>query len=136
MGMCVCVVCMCAGRDGNVDAVRSWVASGANINVEDHFRDTPLMFASEYLHAECVAEMLRLGADARRVNNDGWTALHKVAVYADRRGDGGGVVRLLIAAECDAAVRHNDSHTAVELARTRGVGWATKFEGWIAAAMA
>ena len=28
--------------------------------------------------SECVAEMLRLGADARRVDNCGCTALHKV----------------------------------------------------------
>mgnify|MGYP000902626686 CR=1 FL=1 len=139
--MCV-RVCddVCAGVDGNVDAVRSWVASGADINVVDKYGNTPLMFASQGLRSECVAEMLRLGADARRVNNDGRTALHLTA-SADRGGDGGGVVRQLVAAGCDAAVRDNDGHTAVELARTwhgaRAIAeWATVFEGWVAAAMA
>ena len=136
--MFVCCDDVCAGRDGNVDAVRSWVASGADINVVSTDGTTPLMCASLGLHTECVAEMLRLGADARRVDNDGWTALHHVAAYAFRRGDGVGVVRQLVAAGCDAAVRDNDGGTAVGRARTRygGAEWATVFEGWVAAAMA
>ena len=135
--MCV-RVCddVCAGDDGNVDAVRSWVASGADINVVDEFGSTPLMLVSRWLLTECVAEMLRLGADARRVDNNGFTALHWVAEGADGGGDGGGVVRQLVAAGCDAAVRDNDGRTAVELARTyAGTKWA-EIEGWVAAAMA
>ena len=135
--MFVCCDDVCAGLDGNVDAVRSWVASGADINVVDKNGTTPLMFASRGLHSECVAEMLRLGADARRVNDFGWTALHRVALSPSRHGDGVGVFRQLVAAGCDAAVRDNDGHTAVELARTRyGAEWATVIEGWVAAAMA
>ena len=109
-----------AGGDGNVDAVRSWVASGADINVVDGFGVTPLMLASNYHRAECVAEMLRLGADARRVNNDGSTALHLVARRGHDDGGGAEVVRLLVAAGCDAAVRVNDGCTAVEFARHGG----------------
>ena len=105
---------MCAGRDGNVDAVRSWVASGADINVVDEFGNTPLMEASLWFHSECVAEMLRLGADARRVNNNGRTALHYVATTLfSRLRDEVGVVRQLVAAGCDAAVRDNRGRTAV-----------------------
>ena len=125
-----------AGYDGIVDAVRSWVASGADINVVNERGGTPLMWASRWHHAECVAEMLRLGADARHVNDSGWTALHRVA----SGGDGGGgaeVVRLLVAAGCDAAVRDNDGLTAVEFARRQGGDeWGQKVEGWVAAAMA
>ena len=49
--MCV-RVCddVCAGAYGNVDAVRSWVASGADINVVDVLGNTPLMLASRKLH--------------------------------------------------------------------------------------
>ena len=137
--MCV-RVCddVCAGWGGNVDAVRSWVASGADINVVDEDGFTPLIFASQWLHTECVAEMLRLGADARRVDNDGWTALHRIAAFAFRHRDAAeGVVRQLVAAGGDAAVRDNRGRTAVELARTEhGAEWATVIEGWVAAAMA
>ena len=124
--------------DGNVDAVRSWVASGADINVVDERGVTPLMEASRWHHAECVAEMLRLGADARRVANDGRTALHRVADRGRDRGGGAEVVRLLVAAGCDAAVRENEGRTAVELAQITWGGdeWGRKIEGWVAAAMA
>ena len=94
------------------------------------------MEASRCHRAECVAEMLRLGADARLVDNRGWTALHWVAL---RGSDGGGaaeVVRLLVAAGCDAAVRDNYGRTAVEFARDCGDEWGREVEGWVAAAMA
>ena len=121
---------------GLIDVVRSWVASGADINVVDEGGDTPLMVASRYHHAECVAEMLRLGADARRIEKNGRTALHWVA--SGVRGGGGGaqVVRLLVAAGCDAAVRDNDGRTVVEHARTRHDDvWAAIVEKWVAAAL-
>ena len=122
---------------GNVDAARSWVASGADINMVTVNGTTPLMWASHNLHAECVAEMLRLGADARHVNTIGRTALHEVARDSVGPGDGGEVVRLLAAAGCDAAVRDSDGRTAAELGRDlNGAEWATVFEGCVAASMA
>ena len=123
-----------------VDVVRSWVASGADINVVDKHGSTPLMLASCcHCAAECVAEMLRLGADARRVDNNGMTALHWVAGCGSDGGGGAEVVRLLVAAGCDAAVRNNDGRTAVEYARHTWDGgdeWGREVEGWVAAAMA
>ena len=118
--------------------MRSWVASGADINVVNEYGNTPLMAASCCHRAECVAEMLRLGADARRVDNRRMTALHRVAELGRDLG-GAEVVRLLVAAGCDAAVRDNNGRTAVEYARrTFGGGdeWGREVEGWIAAAMA
>ena len=126
-----------AGCDGTVDAVRSWVASGADINVVDEHGATPLMMAARWGQTDCVAEMLRLGADSRRVDQDGWTALHSVACSGGLFGGGAEVVRLLVAAGCDAAVRDNNGRTAVEYARYGwGDEWGRKVEGWVAAAMA
>ena len=125
-----------AGRSGNVAAVRSWVASGADINVLDVIGGTPLMLASRYHHAECVAELLRLGADVHHTNHGGETALHEVA-WRDRDGDEGAeVVRLLVAAGCDAAARDIQSCTAVECANIRSPEWSAKLAGWISAAVA
>ena len=99
-----------AGFTGNVDAVRSWVASGADINVAA-LGVTPLMWASFIQHAECVAELLRLGADATRVDNAGRTALHLFSERGREESEGMEVVRLLVAAGCDAAACDNDGNT-------------------------
>ena len=127
-----------AGWHGNVDVVRSWVASGADINVVDKRGETPLMVASCHhnYRAECVAEMLRLGADPRRANVPGWTPLHGVARRTIDFGGGAEVVRLLVAAGCDAALREKYGRTAVELAMRCGDEWGRVVEGWVAAAMA
>lgn len=127
----------CAGGTASANVVRSWAASGADINVVDTRGETPLMRATFYEIVECVAELLRLGADARCVNNCGETALHVLAHQGHDAGGGAEVVRLLVAAGCDAAVRDNDGRTAVELARhLRGAEWGREVEGWVAAAMA
>ena len=122
----------CAAADNYVDAVCSWVASGANVNAVTDFGTTPMMMASMPHHASFVAELLRLGADARRVNSNGWTALHWVA---RRRGEGGGeVVKLLLAAGCDPTLRDNNDRTAVELAtHTVGPEWGAEFAQWVVA---
>ena len=117
--------------------MRCWVASGAKVNVADELGNTPLMVAARCLQLECVAEMLRLGADPRRVENLGRTALHWVAVNADRRGDGRGVVRLLVEAGCDAAVRDAGGRTAADVARDyNGAEWGAKFDEWVNSALA
>jgi ankyrin repeat protein len=89
-----------------------------------------------------VAELLRLGADARRLNNRGQTALHQVARRNGNLEGGAEIVRLLVAAGCDAAVRDNYGLTAVEEARKTAFYrandpvWGPMFERWVAAAMA
>ena len=103
-----------------------------------------MMKASHCNHAECVAEMLRLGADARRVDNRGRTALHWVAASGRDLGEGAEVVRLLVAAGCDAAVRDNLGRTAIEVARINALAlsndvnnvWVRKVEAWVEAALA
>jgi hypothetical protein len=100
--------------------------------------------------------MLRLGADARRVDNDGKTALQRVGVLGSRGRGGAEVVRLLVAVGCDVrcvtttasllssthgasvmcGVRDKLGRTAVEFARgCGGDEWLRKVEGWAAAAM-
>ncbi len=133
-----------AASDGLIEAVRSWVASGVDIDTVNEDGDTPLMLASGNFHAACVADMLHLGADVRRVNNDGSTPLHHVAERgADGVGDWQGVVRLLVAAGCDVMARDNHGYTAVMAATPlitfildgREVGgnreWAAQFAGLV-----
>ena len=126
-----------AGEVGNVDAVRSWVASGADINVVDANGTTPLMKASGSHRADIVAEMLRLGADARRVSITGLTALHHFAGSSREVLGEGDIVRLLVAAGCDPAARDNDGRTAVDFGGGYGRDeWSAAVEAWVAAAVA
>lgn len=123
-----------AAEAGNAEAVRLWVASGASVDSMNMARGTPLMIASNWQHAECVAEMLRLGADATRANKYGRTALHHVARRGSDRG-GREVVRLLVAAGCDPEARDTSGNTAQEHAYTHhGDHWGYTIASWIRAA--
>jgi hypothetical protein len=125
-----------AGMANNVEAVRSWVVSGADVNVTDTCGLTPMMWASMHACSHSIAEMLRLGADVRRVDSIGCTSLHLVAT-ANRKdaAAAAAVVRMLVAAGCDPAVRDHDNRTVVEFARViDGDVWATTVDGWIAGA--
>ena len=96
---------------------------------------SPLAYAAKQLFTECLAEMLRLGADPRHANSYGWTALHWVAAGGDRGGDGRGVVRMLVGAGCDAAAPAEDGRTAAEVASDlHGARWAATFNAWVAEA--
>ena len=66
--------CRCADVYGSIAVVRAWVASGTDVNVADADGDTALMEYARCNKPEYVAEMLRLGADTHRVNNNGLTA--------------------------------------------------------------
>ena len=149
---CVCSLCVgvrvcgcCAVRGGAafhgmVAPVRSWVASGADINVLNVFRSTPLMLAAWNHHTPCVAELLRLGADARRSDLTGRTALHWLAAgrHFVARGDAedAEVVRLLVAGGCGAEVRGKGGLTAVEVATRCGQQWGHLVGKWVAATTA
>jgi ankyrin repeat protein len=52
-------------RSGNIEAIRSWIASGADVNVVNEHKKTPLMFACLYLKEGSVVELLRLGANVK-----------------------------------------------------------------------
>ena len=106
-----------AGYDGNITAARLWVAGGADINVVDDVGRTPLMTAVSIHEPPIVVEMLRLGANPRHVSKFGETPLHWVAWRGrDYQRSAGEVVRLLVAAGCDPAVRDNHGRTAHDLA--------------------
>jgi len=53
-----------AAMGGDVHTIRKLVEAKANIRVKSHYDDTALSLAAEYLQADAVRELLRLGAKA------------------------------------------------------------------------
>lgn len=72
----------CAARRNNVEAIRSWVASGTEVDRTDIFGQTPLLEALEAFSVACIDELLRLGADASVVNRFGDNVLIRLAIAA------------------------------------------------------
>lgn len=66
-----------AARIGDLAAVRSSIARGADVNVEFAGLDatTPLMDAACHDHAEVIEVLLRAGAQIDKAQHDGFTAL-------------------------------------------------------------
>jgi ankyrin repeat protein len=52
---------LCAAGFGNVEAIRSWITSGADVDVKSEFEDTPLLSASFHIEDKCIKELLHLG---------------------------------------------------------------------------
>jgi ankyrin repeat protein len=72
-----------AARTGNVDAVKTLVAHGANVNaIEDWRGQTALMWAAADDHAAAVHALLESGSDVHARSKGGFTAL----LFAARQG--------------------------------------------------
>ena len=65
-----------AAREGNIEAVKQHLASGADVNVKDKVGGTPLHLAAFNGHKEIVELLIANGADVNARNKYGWTPLH------------------------------------------------------------
>jgi hypothetical protein len=63
-----------AASNGDLAAVTLLIAGGANVNVENIHKNTPLHLAAGNGHKDIVEELLRNGADASKINLAGQTA--------------------------------------------------------------
>ena len=125
----------CAAGDGNVEAIRSWLASGADVNVVNKYGKTPLMEACRYLKEECVTELLKLGANVNLIDKFGETSLHCIA-YSFVRGlekkvKMERIAKILIKAGCDPTKRNITNKTVVNIIKGTNTKLAKKFDEWI-----
>jgi len=123
-----------AASDGNIEAIRSWVASGADVNVIDNAERTPLMDACMNLKEECVTELLKLGANVNAIDKYGETSLHKITNIFDfeKMEKMEKIAKTLIKAGCDPTKRNNNNETFGDiLKRCDNEKLATKLEEWI-----
>ncbi|KAF0690709.1 Aste57867_17919 [Aphanomyces stellatus] len=65
-----------AASDGNLDAVKAFLAAGTPVNAQDENGYTPLQAAVSYSHADIVHYLLAAGASATLGNSDNETPLH------------------------------------------------------------
>jgi len=120
-------------EDGNIEAIRSWLVSGADINVRNKSRKTPLMYACQYLEEECVTELLKLGANVNITDKNGETALHYVVrnFDFDLKTTTERISKALIKAGCDLTKRNKHNETFAEKLQSRDYDLATKLEKWM-----
>ena len=82
-------------KHNEANCARELIARGADVNAENVYGITPLIYASSYGYVKFVRLLLAAGADKRREGVDGETA-HSEAYRA--RGDAAAIRALLDAA--------------------------------------
>jgi ankyrin repeat protein len=116
---------------GNIEAIRSWLASGADVNVANIYEQTPLMQASVSLEEECVMELLRLGANVQIKDDDDNTALFYV-VHNHNLEKMERIAKMLIKAGCDPIMRNNQNETFIDILKKHNCNeLAMELEKWI-----
>ncbi|KAI5849657.1 hypothetical protein DFP73DRAFT_619254 [Morchella snyderi] len=70
----------CAGRSDNVYMANDLIRLGANLNVRDNGRKTPLHWSAYYCSAKVFGLMLVFGAEFRSLDEYGRTCLHLAAM--------------------------------------------------------
>ncbi|MGD1155651.1 MAG: ankyrin repeat domain-containing protein [Terriglobia bacterium] len=104
---------MQAAERGDLQAVKTLLASGADVNARDQRGWTPLMHASMSLkaNAEVVRTLIAAGADVNAKDRVGRTALIWAAGLAS---DGRGKVGVLLAAHADPNAKSTFGETPLE----------------------
>ena len=138
-----------AAKSGDVNTVKIWFnCTNDNCTTDDHYRDTPLIYAADNGHVEVVRVLLEKGADIEKTNAYQQTAIHGAAWYgylevcrllldlgakldrldkwtdtplhyAARKGHLL-VVKLLLERGADVRVKNKDGQTASDMARIYG----------------
>ena len=96
---------------GDVEAVKEFLAAGADVNVKDKRRFTPLHWASISGHKEAVELLIDNGADVDAMRGGGGTPLSYAASWGHEE-----IVELLIANGADVNVKDAFSETPLDVA--------------------
>jgi len=138
-----------AAKEGDLDAVKSLIEKGADINAKDSDGRTPLMYASSYGYTEIVKLLIEKGAYVDAKDPKGWTSLmyavfdgntETVKLLIEKGADVNAksdfgcwtslilaardgnteIVKLLIGKGADLSLKTEDGKTALDLAREKG----------------
>src|SRR6185436_1775550 len=97
-----------AAREGCSDCIRHLAAAGADLDLEDPERITPLVMAIMNLHFEAAAELIRGGADVDKWDLYGRSPLYMAADNSTLPLKGNGAM---------AVIPSEDSLNALDVAR-------------------
>jgi len=109
-----------AGAEGFNDVLQLTLAAGADVASTNRFGGTALIPASEHGHVETVRILLAAGVPVNHVNNLGWTAMQEAILLNDGGPRQQEVVRLLLEAGGDPAIRDPQGRTALDNAERLG----------------
>ncbi len=109
-----------AGAEGHDEILRATLRHGADVSSLNRYRGTALIPASEHAHVDTVRILINAGVPLDHVNRLGWTALLEAIVLGDGSPEHVDVVRQLLAAGADPAIRDGDGRTPRQLAESRG----------------
>ena len=100
-----------AAGGGDIEAVKEFLAAGADVNVKDKRGFTPLHWASISGHKEAVELLIDNGADVNAMRGGGGTPLSYAASWGHEE-----IVELLIANGADVNVKDAFSETPLDVA--------------------
>lgn len=108
-------LCMQASREEKWSYVKFLVASGADINAEDQWGQTPILRAAGKSNWEVVLDLAKIGGNLDLLDDTGKAPIHHAALEAARYG-GWDVVFQLIEAGADIDLRDDLGRTPLHIA--------------------
>ncbi|WP_457948023.1 ankyrin repeat domain-containing protein [Pseudarthrobacter sp. alpha12b] len=109
-----------AGAEGFNEVLQLTLAAGADVAATNRYGGTALIPASEHGHVETVRMLIAAGVPINHVNNLGWTAMQEAVLLNNGGPRQQEVVRLLLAAGADPAIRDPAGRTALQNAERLG----------------
>ena len=109
-----------AGAEGFNEVLQLTLAAGADVAATNRYGGTALIPASEHGHVETVRMLIAAGVPVNHVNNLGWTAMQEAVLLNNGGPRQQEVVRLLLEAGADPAIRDPEGRTALQNAERLG----------------
>lgn len=101
-------------KSDDLSEVSQAIEAGANVNAQDEFGQTPLMYAAgSSTNPDIITALIKAGAKVNMQTAAGWTAL----MYAARDNKNLDILVALMNVAADPTFKNSDGQTAADLAR-------------------